>query len=75
MLKSEITRMLFYEHSVRELKRIERDTAAGNSCMCGRRHSGWTDDVISGAETVIDIAYIFTDVYSTILHDFPKGTP
>jgi len=34
-------------------------TTAGDSCMWEEIH-GWTDDVISGVQTVIDIAYIST---------------
>lgn len=67
-------RKIFCEHLVREMKDIERGTTASDSCMWKEVH-GWTDDVILGAQTVIDITYIFTDVYSTVLHDFPKGTP
>ena len=44
---------------------------------------GWTSgagarrgtSVISEPQTVIDITYISADVYSTILHGFPKGAP
>lgn len=52
----------------------ERAATAGDGCMWKEVH-GWTDDVISGPQTVIDIAYISSDVYSTGLHGFRKGTP
>jgi len=46
-------------------------TTAGDGCMWKEIH-GWTDDVISGVQTVIDITYISTDVYSTVLHGFAR---
>lgn len=73
MENSQITDV-FHGHRVGGLKETERAATAGDGCMWKEVH-GWTDDVISGPQTVIDIAYISSDVYSTGLHGFPKGTP